>query len=91
MQPDELPAFTAAVGNALVTYRDRLGVRAFNLALWRAPLDGAPDLPPIVRIVDRGDPFQRASDVGAMELYGTPIVGSDPYDLVRDLGAEQPT
>ena len=22
------------------------------------------------------------SDIGAMELYGTPIVGSDPYEVV---------
>jgi hypothetical protein len=79
------PAFASAVGETLVSYRDRLGVRAFNLALWRSPLGGPDDLPPIVRIVDRGDPFQRASDIGAMELYGTPIVGSDPYDVVRDL------
>jgi hypothetical protein len=79
------PAFAAAVGDALVAYRDRLGVRAFNLALWRSPLEGSPDMAPVVRIVDRGDPFLRASDIGAMELYGTPIVGSDPYDVVHDL------
>ncbi|HEX2883484.1 MAG TPA: hypothetical protein VHQ42_02815 [Candidatus Limnocylindria bacterium] len=79
------PAFAAALGDTLVAYRDHLGVRAFNLALWRSPLGGPDDHPPIVRIVDRGDPFQRASDIGAMELYGTPIVGSDPYTVVRDL------
>ena len=39
----------------------------------------------MVRLVDRGDPFHRPSDIGAMELYGTPIVGSDPYDLIEAL------
>jgi hypothetical protein len=35
--------------------------------------------------VDRGDPFARPSDIGAMELYGTPIVGTDPYEVVEAL------
>jgi hypothetical protein len=82
------PAFTAAVAHALITYRDRIGVRSFNLVLWRPPLAGPAGwewLPPIVRMVDRGDSFQRPSDIGAMELYATPIVGSDPYDLIDAL------
>lgn len=86
------PSFGAAVARALIAYRDRLGVRSFNLALWRPPLkaDGAPpagwqDFPTMVRIVDRGDPFSRPSDIGAMELYGTPIVGSDPFDVIAAL------
>jgi hypothetical protein len=84
------PVFTDAVASTLVAYRDRLGVRSFNLALWRPPLDATrdgpwSDMPPIVRMVDRGDPFQRASDIGAMELYGTSIVGSDPYDVIAAL------
>lgn len=79
------PAFTDGVTRALLAYRDRLGVRSFNLALWRPPLDARPgweDVPPIVRLVDRGDTYARPSDIGAMELYGTPIVGSDPYRLI---------
>lgn len=81
------PAFADAVSRALIAYRDRLGVRSFNLALWRAPLGsdapaGWERFPTMVRIVDRGDPFSRPSDIGAMELYGTPIVGHDPYDVI---------
>lgn len=86
------PSFGAAVARALLAYRDRLGVTSFNLALWRPPLtaDGAPPsgwegFPTMVRIVDRGDPFSRPSDIGAMELYGTPIVGGDPYDVIAAL------
>jgi hypothetical protein len=77
------PAFADATWRALSAYHDRLGVRSFNLALWRSPLSvGENGLPPMVRIVDRGDPMRRPSDIGAMELYGTPIVGSDPYELI---------
>jgi len=80
--------FAAGLGRTLVAYRDRIGVRSFNMALWRPPLaqaDGWTLVPPIARIVDRGDPFQRPSDIGAMELYATPIVGSDPYELIDAL------
>ena len=84
------PAFADAVAGALVAYRDRLGVRSFNLALWRPPLadaraGGWESFPTIAWLVDRGDPFTRPSDIGAMELYGTPIVGSDPYAVIRAL------
>jgi hypothetical protein len=83
------PSFVEAVARTLAAVRDRIGVRSFNLALWRPPLsDGAADwawLPPMVHIVDRGDPFQRSSDIGALELYGTPIVASDPYELLASL------
>jgi hypothetical protein len=82
-------SFVDALARTLIAYRDRIGVRSFNLAIWRPPLgDGGEAwgwLPPIARIVDRGDPFQRSSDIGAMELYGTPIVATDPYDLLAGL------
>jgi hypothetical protein len=82
------PAFARGVGRALETLRDDVGVRSFNLALWRPPLAAVDDpFPPIVRIVDRGDPAIRPSDIGAMELYGSPIVASDPYELVAALRA----
>jgi hypothetical protein len=46
------PAFARAVGRALETLRDGVGVRSFNLALWRAPLDAVGS--PIVA----GDPYE---------------------------------
>jgi hypothetical protein len=82
------PSFADALARTLTGYRDLIGVSSFNLALWRPPLanaEGWEAIPPMVRLVDRGDPFLRPSDIGAMELYGTPIVGSDPYDLVEAL------
>jgi len=82
------PPFADALARTLIAYRDRMGVSSFNLALWRPPLahaEGWEAIPPIVRLIDRGDPSMRPSDIGAMELYGTPIVGSDPYDLIEAL------
>ena len=82
------PSFADALARTLIAYRDRIGVSSFNLALWRPPLANAQGweaFPPMVRLVDRGDPFVRPSDIGAMELYGTPIVGADPYDLIEAL------
>jgi hypothetical protein len=81
--------FADGLARTLEAYRDRVGVRSFNLALWRRPLGGATVgwelVPPIARIVDRGDLGQRPSDIGAMELYATPIVGSDPFELIEAL------
>jgi hypothetical protein len=85
------PGFAEAVARALLRLRDRLGTRSFNLALWRPPLTndgqarGWEGIGPIVRIVDRGDPASRASDIGAMELYGTPVVGTDPWEVAGAL------
>jgi hypothetical protein len=80
--------FLDAVGRTVTAYRDTLGVRAFNLALWRSPLDEAwPELRPLVRLVDRGAPFVRPSDIGAMELFATPVVGTDPFAIVASLRA----
>lgn len=85
---DDDPAFRDAVGRVVVAYRDALDVRAFNLILWRAPLDAAwPELRPIVRLVDRGAPFARPSDIGAMELFATPVVGADPFAVAAAMRA----
>ncbi len=86
------PAFAATVARAVVAYRDVLGVRAFNLALHRPPLDpgvaradGWDGMPPVVHLVDRGDPDSRSSDIGAMELYAAPVVGADPFAVADAL------
>ena len=88
------PAFADAVAHTVIAYRDNVGVRAFNLVLQRPPLD--PDraardgwelLPPLVRMVDRGDPDSRSSDIGAMELYAASVVGSDPFALAQEMRA----
>jgi hypothetical protein len=87
-------SFADAVAHTVVAFRDRIGVRAFNLVLQRPPID--PDraardgwelLPPLVRLVDRGDPDSRSSDIGAMELYAAAVVGADPFALAEEMRA----
>jgi len=91
------PAFSSAVAHALLAYRDVLGVRAFNLALHRPPIDarlatadGWEAVPPVAHIVDRGDPDSHSSDIGAMELYAAPVVGADPFAVANALREELP-
>jgi hypothetical protein len=43
------------------------------------------DFPVMVRIVDRGDPDSKVSDVGAMELYAASVVASDPFEVAEAL------
>jgi hypothetical protein len=92
------PAFASMLARLAIAYRDVLGVRAFNLVLQRPPLDAvqAPGydwerLPPLVRMVDRGNPDSRSSDIGAMELYAASVVGADPFSVAADLRAAMAT
>jgi hypothetical protein len=41
--------------------------------------------PVVVRIVDRGDPDSKVSDVGAMELYAASVIASDPFAVAGAL------
>lgn len=73
----------------LTFYRDRLGVTSFNLSLITRPLAQTEEswsgFPVMVRLLDRGDPTSRASDVGGMEIYAQSIISSDPLDLAARL------
>lgn len=63
------------------------GIRAFNAGIAAPPLrpDGTDwaDYPLVARIGTRGAPLSTRSDIGAMELYGTPCITVDPF-LVAD-------
>lgn len=41
--------------------------------------------PPLARLVDRGDPASRTSDIGAMELYAASVIASDPFRVAEAL------
>jgi hypothetical protein len=91
------PAFAGTVARTVVAYRDVLGVRAFNLALHRPPIDpgaakadGWDSMPPVVHLVDRGDPNSHSSDIGAMELYAAAVVGADPFAVADALRERLP-
>lgn len=66
-----------------------LNTSSFNLAIWEPPIadtgENWDDMPVVVRIVDRGDPLNRTSDFGAMELYAASVVSSDPFKVADTL------
>jgi hypothetical protein len=82
-------SLSRAVGALLRGYVRDLGVRAFNVAFYMPPLgptqEDWSDFPTIVYIVDRGDPANRTSDMGAMELYAASVVASDPFRVTPAL------
>jgi len=38
-----------------------------------------------VRIVDRGSIFKPTADMGGMELYGSSVIATDPYTVIKAL------
>jgi hypothetical protein len=85
--PDDA-ALHRATGELLTSYIQDLGVRSFNVAFYMPPADPGErwkDFPTLVYLVDRGDPTNRTSDIGAMELYAASVVASDPFIVARTL------
>jgi hypothetical protein len=41
----------------------------------------------MVRFLDRGDPMNKTADIGAMELYASSVISSDPFQVAAVLGA----
>jgi hypothetical protein len=41
--------------------------------------------PAMVRLVDRGDSKKVTSDIGAMELYASSVISSDPFEVAKML------
>jgi len=78
-----------AVYRVLDCFVRKLGVTSFNLALCMRPIDSVPEdwqgFPMVVRVVDRGDPNNRTADFGAMELYASSVITSDPFQVAQAL------
>ena len=87
-------ALHQTVGELLRGYVHELGVRAFNVAFYMPPLAEVDEdwawFPTVVYVVDRGDPANRTSDIGAMELYAASVVASDPFAVARALDRDVP-
>ncbi len=95
---DFSPELAEAVYATLAFYQS-VGVTAFNLAVLMPPLSpplpNAPkedwsDFPVIVRLVDRGDPLNRSSDVAAFEFFAASVITGDPFRTAADLKAFLP-
>ena len=83
--PAESDDAKEAIYRTLRCYVDQLGVTSFNFTISMPPLGSRNDLPYVCRIVDRGSIFKRTADIGGMELYGSSVIATDPYRVVRAL------
>jgi hypothetical protein len=83
-------SLAAGIARVVTAFR-AAGVVSHNMAVYLPPL--SPDgedwrrFPPIARLVDRGDPANRTSDIGAMELYAASVIATDPFRLADALRA----
>lgn len=86
--------FKHAVGVLLERYVSGLGASSFNAAFHIPPLaeteEDWDNFPAVCRVVDRGSPSNRTSDIAAMELYAASVVASDPFEIARVMRAETP-
>jgi hypothetical protein len=91
-----LESLAEPLAAALEVMLRTLGVRAFNVAIFGPPLPGDPraaewaSFPLVARFVDRGNPLAPTSDIAALELFGSSVIASDPFDVARSLRALQP-
>ncbi len=87
--PSLTPELRRAVYLALSTFTERLGVRSFNAGMYHPPLAapraGWKGFPVLFRVLDRGDPGNRNSDIGAMELFAASVIASNPFDVAAAL------
>jgi hypothetical protein len=81
--------FKRALFLALDTFINRLGVTAFNIAIYVPPLAETSEawhgFPITARLVDRGRPETDHSDISAMELYAASVINADPFRLADAL------
>lgn len=79
-------ALAGAIAHVIAKYREQ-GVVSYNLALLLPPLSADGNdwrrFPPHARLVDRGDPANKTSDIGGMELYAASVVAADPFRLAE--------
>lgn len=89
LAPELSDRFKGAVYKVLRALIDRMGVKSFNVAFYLPPLASTQEdwegFPCLVRIVDRGDPSNRTSDFGAMELYAASVISDDPFLVAKYL------
>ena len=85
---DNLNEIKKAAYETLRCFIDRLGVFAFNLVIQMPPLGSHPaweGFPYVARVIDRGSPLALGTDIASMELYGSKVIGSDPFRVIDKL------
>lgn len=92
LDPAELGCLADTLAPTIRVAFDDMGVRSFNVVAYGPPL-AAPQtadsswsgFPLIARFVDRGNPLSSTADVAALELFGSSVVASDPFEVARTL------
>lgn len=83
--PSESNNVKSAIFKMIRCFIDKLGVTSFNLTISMPPFGGSGEFPYVVRIVDRGSIFKPTADMGGMELYGSSVIATDPYTVIKAL------
>ncbi len=96
LDPAELGVLAEPLALTLRVALETMGVRAFNAVVFGPPLGaggsepGWESFPLVARFVDRGNPLSPTSDIAGLELFGTSVVATDPFDVARALRAASP-
>jgi hypothetical protein len=99
LQPEELGVLSEPLFTTLACLQRQMGVLAFNAGIFGPPLatsgqssvgeqvEDWTGFPLIARLVDRGNPLSTTSDIAGLELFGSSVVASDPFEVARILQA----
>jgi hypothetical protein len=92
LDPAELSVLSDQLGGTLGAMQQRMGVLALNVAIFGPPLGPGEEeggsaadgnwsgFPLMARLVDRGNPLSPTSDIAGLELFGSSVVASDPFE-----------
>jgi galactose-1-phosphate uridylyltransferase len=94
LEPVELSVLADPLAATLSVMQKGMGVFAFNAAIFAPPIgrseDGWSGFPLVARVVDRGNPLSTTSDFAGLELFGSSVVASDPFEVARVLRSHLP-
>jgi hypothetical protein len=84
---DYSPELGEAIYKVLAFYKAN-SISSFNVTIQMPPLAPTPenwqDFPVMVRLVDRGNPLRKQSDIGSTELYVGSVIAGDPFKTAAD-------
>jgi len=90
LEPAELGVLSDQLSETLKIMQEEMGVFAFNVGIFGPPLTKSPEndwsgFPLVARFIDRGNPLSTTSDIAGLELFGSSVIASDPFDVARIL------
>ena len=79
----DISAFASEIYRNLDAMIYSCNMRSFNLTCYPTRITGKEYM--IARIVDRGDPLNGGIDFAGMEIFGEPVIRTDPYDTKKKM------